>query len=195
MLLRRNTALALGALVLTVPALGSCGFNYATDRVTNYSNTANERSADVDVVGAVIVSEAAGSGTFLATLSNNPEADEDTLEAISGGSGVELEVADFEPYEIAEGGLVSMLQEGGVRVTGDFEPGDFVPLTLEFGNGESVELTVPVHPACDEYEGLDDAPQADGAASTTEAEPYDCEGVSVQDPGHEGSEAPETESE
>ena len=186
MLLRRNTALALGALVLTVPALGACGFNPATDRVTNYSNAANERSGTVDVVGAMIVSERGGSGTFLATLSNSHAADPTSFDSLSGGEGSDIEAAEFQPYEIAEGGRVVLLQEGGVRVTGDFEPGDFVPLTVGFDNGESIEVSVPVHPACDEYEGLDDAPPAEGATSS-DAEPYDCDAVSVEPHDVEGS--------
>lgn len=192
MLLRRNTALALGALVLTVPALGSCGFDPATDRVTNYSNAANERSGTVDVVGAMIIAERGGSGTFLATLSNSPDADPTSFDSLTGGEGSDLEAAEFEPYEIVEGGRVVLLQEGGVRVTGDFEPGDFVPLTVGFASGETVEVSVPVHPACDEFEGLDDAPQAAGAASS-DAEPYDCEAVSVEPHHVEGSAPAESE--
>lgn len=175
MLLRRNTALALGALVLTVPVLSSCGFDYATDQVTNYSNTANERSGTVKVVGAVIVAERNGSGTFLATFSNSDTEEEATLESVQGDQGSTLQ-ADFSPYEIAPRGQVALSQEGGIRVTGDFEIGDFVPLTVGFGNGESVSLTVPVHPACDEYEGLDDAPEAEGASAAT-GETYECEMV------------------
>ncbi len=192
MLLRRNTALALGALVLTVPALSSCGFNYATDRVTNYSNAANERSGTVDVVGAMIVSERGGSGTFLATLSNSPAADATSFDSLTGGEGTDITAAEFQPYEIVEGGRVVLLQEGGVRVDGDFEPGDFVPLTIGFDSGESIDVTVPVHPACDEFEGLDDAPQGEGAA-TADAEPYDCDGVSVEPTDAEGSAPAEAE--
>ncbi|MCR6032235.1 hypothetical protein GGQ22_12410 [Nocardioides sp. zg-579] len=194
MLLRRNTTLALGALVLTVPVLSSCGFNPATDRVNTISMSGNERSGSVDVIGAVIVSERAGSGTFLTTFSNNPGAEATEIESISAGSGAAVEAAEFEPYALAEGGLVSLLQDGGVRLTGDFDPGDFVPLTIGFSSGEQVSVTVPVVPACDEYDGLDDAPQAAGTAPS-DAEPYDCAAVSVEPHGTEGSEAPEAETE
>ena len=191
MLLRRNTALALGALVLTVPALGACGFNPGTDRVNTISMSGNDRSGTVDVVGAVIVSERAGSGTFLTTFSNNDNADTTEFESITGADGADVEAADFEPHEIREGGLVSLLQDGGVRLTGDFDPGDFVPLTLGFSSGEEITMTVPVVPACDEYDGLDNAPQADGAAS--DGEPYDCDKVSVEPTDVEGSAPPESE--
>ncbi|GGO76990.1 hypothetical protein [Nocardioides deserti] len=188
MLLRRNTALALGALVLTVPALGACGFNPATDRVNTISMSGNDRSGDVDVVGAVIVSERAGSGTFLTTFSNYHEAEPTEFDSITGADGATVEAGEFEPLEIKEGGLVTLLQSGGVRLTGDFDPGDFVPLTLGFSSGEEIEMTVPVVPACDEYEGLDNAP-----GSTGSGEEYDCEGVSVEPHDVEGSAPPEAE--
>ncbi|MDN4162525.1 hypothetical protein [Nocardioides abyssi] len=188
MLLRRNTALALGALVLTVPVLSSCGFNPATDRVNTISMSGNDRSGDVDIVGAVIVSERAGSGTFLTTFSNYHEADPTEFDSITGGDGTTVEAGEFQPLEIKEGGLVSLLQEGGVRLTGDFDPGDFVPLTLGFSSGEEITVTVPVVPACDEYEGLDDA-----AGDLGSGEEYDCEGVSVEPHGADGSAPPEAE--
>lgn len=191
MLLRRNTALALGALVLTVPVLSSCGFNPATDRVNTISMSGNDRSGVVDVVGAVIVSERAGSGTFLATLSNYHEAEDTTFDSITGGDGATIQAGDFEPYELTEGGLVSLLQEGGVRIDGDFDPGDFVPLTLGFASGEEITMTVPVVPACDEYDGLDNAPASAGGAATGEV--YDCDLVSVEPHGDDGSAAPEEE--
>ena len=39
----------------------------------------------VDVLSAVVVSGAEGSGTFVASLSNNDDVDEQSLTGISGG--------------------------------------------------------------------------------------------------------------
>lgn len=179
--LRRNTALALGALALTVPALSSCGFDYATDQVNTIAMVENERSAVVDVVGATIVAERDGSGTFLANFANGSE-EPAAVETIEGGADGALEVGEFRPIELAPGGGISLSFAGkGVRVTGDFEIGDFVPLTVGFANGEQVELSVPVVPACGEYEGYDDAPAAGGAAPT--GEPYEC-GVAEGESAH-----------
>ena len=57
--------------------LSSCGFDYATDRVYTPGSGANNREGDVDVLSAVVVSAAEGSGTFVASLANNsPDAEE-----------------------------------------------------------------------------------------------------------------------
>ena len=40
-------------------------------------------------------------------------------------------------------------------MTGDFALGDFVPVSLQFGNGEQVEMDVPVVPNCDDFADLD----------------------------------------
>ena len=69
--LRRSLALATGALVLAVPALTSCGFDYATDRIYTQAAGVNDRDATVDVLGAVVVSAEEGSGIFVASFSNN----------------------------------------------------------------------------------------------------------------------------
>ena len=71
---RRSLRLMAGALVLALPLLGSCGFNKATDKVYTPGAGTDDRTGDVDILSAVIVSAQPGSGTFIATLSNN-EAD------------------------------------------------------------------------------------------------------------------------
>ena len=71
---RRNPdrlALSIGALVLAVPGVSACGFNYATDRENTIANGVSNKDGEVDVLNAVIVSSEDGSGTFIATLSNN----------------------------------------------------------------------------------------------------------------------------
>ena len=68
---RRKLATAIGALVLAVPALSACGFNYATDREYTPGNGPTTSDGVVDVLNAVIVADEDGSGTFIASLSNN----------------------------------------------------------------------------------------------------------------------------
>src|SRR6478609_7881275 len=68
---RRKLATAIGALVLAVPALSACGFNYATEREYTPGNGTNYQHGVVDVLNAVIVAGEDGSGTFIASLSNN----------------------------------------------------------------------------------------------------------------------------
>ena len=136
--------------------LSSCGFDYATDRNYTPGSGANNRDGDVDVLSAVVVSAAKGSGTFIASLSNNGSEKEETFTAVAG-QDTDVTGAEFEPIAIPAGGLVNLAEPAaGIVVTGDFEAGDVVPLTVDFGNGERVSLNVPV--VSDEtgyWEGMD----------------------------------------
>lgn len=182
---RRHIALSVGALVLAAPALSSCGFNYATDRVNTISQGVSNQDKDVDVLGAVIVADRANSGTFIATFSNNSGTEPATFEALSGAEGNTVTAGDFAPIEIAPSGFVNLASPdgpGGVRLTGEFEAGDFVPVSVGFANGDRVTLKVPVVTACGDYAGLDNAPvvpsreiDATGALPSDEATSYSCD--------------------
>jgi hypothetical protein len=63
---RRSLRLVVGALVLALPLLASCGFDKATDQVYTPGAGTDDRSGDVDVLSAVIVSAQPGPGTFIA---------------------------------------------------------------------------------------------------------------------------------
>lgn len=140
----RPLATAAAVLAFAAP-LSSCGFDYATDRVYTPANGANNREGDVDVLSAVIVSAAEGSGTFIASFSNGDPAEEQTFSGIAGAEGVAVTAAEFEPVTIAPGGLVNLADPpAGIVLTGDFGPGNVVPLTIDFGNGERVSLNVRV---------------------------------------------------
>lgn len=153
---QRLLATAVTVLALAAP-LSSCGFDYATDRVNAVSNGATNRDGDVDVLSAVVVSAAQGSGTFVASFSNNDPDAEQTFTAVAGADGQEITSADFDPVTIKPGGLVNLADPAaGIVLSGDFTAGDNVPLTVDFGNGERVSLNVPV--VSDEtgyWEGLD----------------------------------------
>ena len=136
--------------------LSSCGFDYATDRVYTPGSGANNREGAVDVLSAVVVSAAEGSGTFVASLSNNDADAEETFTAVAGQDAT-VTAAEFEPITIPAGGLVNLAEPAAdIVLTGEFEAGDVVPLTVDFGNGERVSLNVPV--VSDEtgyWEGMD----------------------------------------
>jgi copper(I)-binding protein len=139
----RPLATAAAVLALAVP-LSSCGFDYATDREYSPAGGANNREGEVDVLSAVVVSAAEGSGTFVASLSNNQD-EEQTFTGVSGDEGAAVTAAEFEPIAIAAGGLVNLAEPpADILLTGEFEAGDFVPLAVDFGNGERVTLNVPV---------------------------------------------------
>lgn len=164
MQLRRSLALMSGTVILSLGALTSCGFDMATDRPYSPGQGINARDGEVDVLAAVVVAAQPNEGTLVVTLANGSGADA----ALNGVSGADLEVADFEPIEVALGEAVNLADEGGVPVSGDFDAGQMLPLTLSFADGSSADLNVPVVVACDHYLGLD-------LTENSEFIPYDCE--------------------
>lgn len=144
------------AVVALAAPLSSCGFNYATDRNYTPGSGANNREGKVDVLSAVVVSAAEGSGTFVASLSNNGVDNEETLTGVAGQDNT-VAAAKFDAITIPAGGLVNLADPAaGIVLTGTFAAGDFVALTVDFGNGESVSLNVPVVPDDSGYwEGMD----------------------------------------
>jgi len=173
MLIRRNLAIALGAVALCLPTVSACGFDLATERPYTPAAGANAYDGTVDVLGAVVVSATPGSGTFVASLSNNDTTGAATFESLAPAvPGDTLEAAQVTPVEIPARGLVNLAVDGGVQLTGDFEAGDFVSVVVGFGSGERAELTVPVVPDEGDFAGLDDATASptDTATETTEVE-------------------------
>ena len=152
----RPLVTAAAVLALAAP-LSSCGFDYATERDYTPAGGANNREGAVDVLSAVIVSAAEGSGTFVASFSNNDVDAAQTFTGLSGDEGAAIEAAEFEPVTINPGGLVNLADPpAGIVVTGDFAAGDFVPVAVDFGNGERVSFNVPV--VADDFgywEGMD----------------------------------------
>lgn len=152
----RPIATAAAVIALAAP-LASCGFDYATERDYTPAGGANNREGEVDILSAVVVSAQEGSGTFVASFSNNSGSEEQTFTGVSGSEGAAIEAADFEPVAIAPGGLVNLADPpADIVLTGDFTAGDFVPLAFDFGNGERISFNVPV--VADDFgywEGMD----------------------------------------
>ena len=169
MLLRRTLALTIGAILLL--ALTGCVKQFATDRPYTPAAGTNNQDAEVDVLNALIVATEDGSGTFIATFANNNPTEPTTLEALEGVDPAQLTASEFSPMEIAAGGALNLATDGGVEVTGEFELGDFVPVSVQFGNGEQVEMEVPVVPNCGDYAGLD-GPSDEEACAPAESEEH-----------------------
>ena len=154
----RSLATAAAAIALAAP-LTSCGFSYATERTYTPAGGANNREGVVDVLSAVVVSGTEGSGTFIASFSNN-DAEEQSVTAIAGvpgSDGATIQAAGFEPVTVPADGLVNLADPpADIVLTGEFTAGDVVPLAVDFGNGERVSLNVPVVPDDFGYwEGMD----------------------------------------
>jgi hypothetical protein len=129
----------------------------------------NNRDGVVDVLSAVVVSAQPGSGTFIATLNNSSETETYTFEGLAGsGEWQDLTVAEVDPVELPPRGYADLSDEGGVNVTGDFDAGQDVELTLSFDSGDSVTMEVPIVFACDEFAGFDTT--SGGSSESPEAE-------------------------
>ena len=166
---RRKLAVCIGALVLALPGVSACGFNYATDKENNIVNGTNDKDGVVDVLNALIVSGEAGSGTFVASLSNNDTTKPISLESLDFGSSSTVQVAGFSPIEVPAHGLVNLADGQGIKVSGDFKAGDFINATLSFDNGDTTQLDVHVVNADDEYTGLDNGTGVPSPAATASA--------------------------
>jgi hypothetical protein len=136
-------------MVLLVPVLGACGFGYQTDQVYQPGVGVNNRDGTVDVLGAVVVSSLNGEGTFVASLVNKSDTQEDALVSMTGDG---LEVSITAPVKVPAGSLVNLADTGAVSVTGDtVQPGKFARLKLTFQSGQTTEINAPVVPYSGDY--------------------------------------------
>jgi hypothetical protein len=185
---RRSLRLVAGALVLALPLLGSCGFGKATEKVYTPGAGTNYRDGDVDVLSAVIVAAQPGSGTFVASLSNNSSTEAFQLSGVAGAgewSDLTVEPSDLS-IDIPARGFVNLVNEDPINVSGDFGAGQVAELTLTFDSGDTVTMDVPIVFACDAYEGLDqsqtgssgsESPSATPSEDSSGAQtPYECPG-------------------
>ena len=173
--LRRPARLLAAALLIAAPALTSCGFDYATDRVYTPGAGVNDRDQQVDILGAVVVSAQDGSGTLIATFTNN-DSEAATVAGIEGAADSGLTVDGFSEISIPGSGLVNLADEDTpIEVTGDFVSGAFLSLEFTLGDGSTVEMDVPTVPACYEYAGLDAT--ADEPTPLDECQPEPASGA------------------
>jgi hypothetical protein len=131
------------AALLLAPTLAACGFSAQTDQVYQPATGINDRSGDIDVLNALIVSGTDGSGTLSTTLVNESDTKADKLTDVTG-DGLTVTTP---PRGIAVPGAaaVNLGATGDVTVTGDsVKAGDFVKVTLSFANGQTTSLKIPV---------------------------------------------------
>jgi hypothetical protein len=141
-------SLAAVVVALMVPVLSSCGVNFSaqTDQVYQPAVGSDDRSSMVDVLNAMVVSGSTGSGTVVATLVNNDQAQDDTLRGVAGaGKDASIKVTPGGDTTIPTAGLLNLATSGSIFATGEqLEPGSFVELTFTFDRAEPVTLDVPV---------------------------------------------------
>ncbi len=148
--LRRRIAGA--SLALALPALAACGFQ--TDQVYQPAVGVNDRSSEVDVLGALVVSAEPGSGVFITTLVNNDTTTADKLVSVQGDG---VQVAVGATPDIPVRGLVNFADKslGGIPVQGaKVKAGGYVTVRLTFQNADPVTIEVPVVTDTGPYAGL-----------------------------------------
>lgn len=183
MQLRRSfvTASLAVALVLPLSACGAVdrirGFDYATDREYTPAAGTNNRTGNVDILGAAVVSAQEGSGTLVVTLTTTSEEDSELTQVAgtftpAGGAATEITAEAFEPVTVPAKGLVNLADaEQPIVLTGDFAAGNMARLTLTFADGQTTTMDVPVvSNFTGDWAGLDRAPGAEDVEPPAETE-------------------------
>ncbi|MEU6133725.1 hypothetical protein [Nocardioides sp. NPDC047086] len=153
-----------GALVaLALPALTACNsFDYATDRPNEISHGGSTLDGAVRINAARIVTAQEGSGVLVGTFSLdpaiNPAVAGKELPSVTGittAADAEETVTpeSFTPIELPTSGIINLADPtvGGIAVTGDFKPGDIIPMTFTLSDGEEKTISVPVVAQCGPY--------------------------------------------
>lgn len=162
------------ASLLLAPVLGACGFSAQTDQVYQAAVGVDERSSDVDVLNAVIVTNGTGQGTFAGTLVNNTGT-ADALENVTAEGatlvpGGEIAVPAYGLVNLSE-----LLENGKIALTLDGDAvaaGGYVTLTFTFTNAEPVTVITPVVDNTgkdQDYAGVPLPPAVGGAAEDEES--------------------------
>jgi len=189
--LRRKLALAAGLLCLGAPVLSSCGFDYATDRPNVISNGGFHVTGEgMRVLATRIVADDSHRGIFIATIALNPTANPvtavptaPTLTGLSArqDSSYQVNVKSFKPIAVSDTGAVNLADPsvGGIQLTGDFQAGTSIPMTLTFSDGEVISVQTPVVTQCHEFASVAPQPQAGSTAGAvptdgSTAAPYNC---------------------
>ncbi|MFJ9391608.1 hypothetical protein ACIRON_22475 [Nocardioides sp. NPDC101246] len=153
-----------GALVaLALPALTACSsFDYATDRPNEITHGGSTLDGAIRINAARIVTAQEGSGVLVGTFSLDPAINPavagkalPSVTSIATGSEAEETVTpeSFTPIELPKSGIINLADPtvGGIAVTGDFKPGDSIPMTFTFSDGEERTINVPVVTQCGPY--------------------------------------------
>ena len=152
------------AIAALLPVLTACGFSAQTDQVYQAPVGVNDRSGDVDILNALVVSGQEGSGTFAGTLVNTTDED-DTLDSVTG-SGI---TAARRTVEVPADGAVPLADSGQVTLKGSgIKAGSFVEVTFGFSSGQTTTMKVPVVEATGDYADVPQPTSPSASASATE---------------------------
>jgi len=146
-------------LLLLLPLVAACGFNAQTDQDYQAAVGPNDRSGQIDVLNALIVSDQEGQGTFAGTLVNKSTSKDGRLVSVSGATLAA-------PIKIRPESAVNLAESGAVHIEEDsIKPGVMVPVTLRFESGQTTEMTVPVVGPAAPYDTVPLSPSASATPS------------------------------
>jgi copper(I)-binding protein len=139
----------LAAVALVVPALAGCSTNFSapTDQVYTPAAGVNDRSGEVYVLNALVVSPADGTGTVIATLVNNDAVHPDKLVKVTvDGTDARIDTAAG-GADIAAGGHNNLGASGAVTASApSIVAGTFVDVTFTFQRAEAITVEALVVP-------------------------------------------------
>ncbi|RKS79977.1 hypothetical protein CLV35_0395 [Motilibacter peucedani] len=152
--LLRSRAAVLAGLTSCAALLAGCGsgFDAQTNQVQYPGDGTNVTSGSLKVLNAVIVAGSSGS-TVTMTIANTANANALTPDiaaravTLAGVASGDAQASISGPTKVA---AQSTLQVGGSSGTtaqfsgASFEPGSYVPLTVQLDPSQSLSLTVPV---------------------------------------------------
>jgi len=133
--------LALGALTPLLAACTSVGLSAQTGQVYIPADGANNRTGEVAVLNAVVVSGQDGAGTLVTTFVDQKTEQADLVTNITSKN--DTVTGTFPP--IPAGGYVNLADLAPIFVTGsDVVAGGYVTLTFDFSSAGPVTMDVPV---------------------------------------------------
>ncbi|MFT4010898.1 MAG: hypothetical protein QM655_12750 [Nocardioidaceae bacterium] len=131
--------------MLAAPVLAACSTNFNTPTDQDYIPAAgiSDRSGNVDVLNALVVTGSDGSGTVVTTLVNNT-ATNDRLTAVTV-DGQATTLGTEADTEIPATGTLKLPEQAEVFATGaNLKPGSYVSVSFTFANAEAVTVSVPL---------------------------------------------------
>ena len=165
---RRRTAIAL--LAACAPVLAACGANFdaQTNQVYQPAVGVNDRSGDVYVVNALVVTDGSGTGTVVASLINQANQSDrlvNVLASTTAGAPLEatglrkgIELPPLEAVQIVDDRVVSVTSTAAGAEPGSDKggvtAGGYVTLQLQFERAPVVEVTVPVVSKSSEHQDV-----------------------------------------
>jgi hypothetical protein len=149
--LRRAVVLAV-VLAFALPLLAGCstGFGARTDELYQPGPGLEERTSDIYIINAVIVTDGSGNGTLVAAFINQVRPGDRLLAASATSSTGKKLTVTIVPGSLAlrTQASVQVADSGAIRVNGSGSapllPGTVASMTFTFARAKPITLRVPV---------------------------------------------------